>query len=220
MPLLQKWILRAPPEVGARRCTGLPKLLQLGKDMVGLSLAETRIVHDFATRSAGDILDRYFKGDLAKALFGFDGVVGNFASPYTPGTRLRAAPPSVRRGGGRAGRLGPRHRRHGLDHPGDGARRARGGRRHPARHAGRGDHRRQGQGGRRRRGRQGVAREASRRRGQSQAAVRPAGAAGRGRRRGRKPHAPLEVRKRDLPDERRACRSCPSSPCFPRRAII
>ena len=53
---------------------------------LGLSTREIRIVHDYATRSAGDILDRHFKGDLAKALFGFDGVVGNFASPYTPGT--------------------------------------------------------------------------------------------------------------------------------------
>ena len=33
-----------------------------------------------------EILDRHFQGDLAKALFGFDGVVGNFASPQTPGT--------------------------------------------------------------------------------------------------------------------------------------
>ncbi len=54
--------------------------------MAGLSLAETRIVHDFAVRSASEILDRHFKGDLAKALFGFDGVVGNFASPQSPGT--------------------------------------------------------------------------------------------------------------------------------------
>ena len=45
-----------------------------------------RIVHEFATKSAGDILDRFFEGDLAKALFAFDGIVGNFASPYTPGT--------------------------------------------------------------------------------------------------------------------------------------
>jgi phytoene dehydrogenase-like protein len=54
--------------------------------MAGLSLAETRIVHDFAVRSASDILDRHFDGDLTKALFGFDGVVGNFASPQSPGT--------------------------------------------------------------------------------------------------------------------------------------
>ena len=85
VPIIRKWILRAPPEIG-RGAAGLPKLMQLGRDVVGLSLAEKRVLHDYATRSAGDILDRHFKGDLAKALFGFDGVVGNFASPYTPGT--------------------------------------------------------------------------------------------------------------------------------------
>ena len=83
--LLKKWLLRAPPNVGSK-LSALPKLLSLGRDMAGLSLAETRVVHDFAVRSAADVLDRHFQGDLAKALFGFDGVVGNFASPYSPGT--------------------------------------------------------------------------------------------------------------------------------------
>ena len=83
--LLKKWLLRAPPNVG-RNVSAIPKLLSLGRDMAGLSLAETRIVHDFAVRSAAEILDRHFKGDLTKALFGFDGVVGNFASPEAPGT--------------------------------------------------------------------------------------------------------------------------------------
>ena len=83
--LLKKWLLRAPPNVGAK-VSAIPKLLSLGRDMAGLSLAETRIVHDFAVRSASEILERHFKGELAKALFGFDGVVGNFASPQSPGT--------------------------------------------------------------------------------------------------------------------------------------
>ncbi len=83
--LLKKWLLRAPPNVG-RRVSAIPKLLSLGRDMAGLSLAETRTVHDFAVRSAAEILDRHFEGDLTKALFGFDGVVGNFASPQSPGT--------------------------------------------------------------------------------------------------------------------------------------
>jgi len=83
--LLKRWLLRAPPNVGAK-LSAIPKVLSLGKDMAGLSLAETRIVHDFAVRSAADILDRHFQGDLTKALFGFDGVVGNFASPESPGT--------------------------------------------------------------------------------------------------------------------------------------
>lgn len=83
--LLKKWLLRAPPNVGAK-VSMLPKLLSLGKDMAGLSLGETRIVHDFALRSASEVLDRHFEGELTKALFGFDGVVGNFASPQSPGT--------------------------------------------------------------------------------------------------------------------------------------
>jgi phytoene dehydrogenase-like protein len=83
--LLKKWLLRAPPNVG-RRASAIPKLLSLGRDMAGLSLAETRTVFDFAVKSEGDILDRHFRGDLTKALFGFDGVVGNFASPYDSGT--------------------------------------------------------------------------------------------------------------------------------------
>ena len=85
VPLIKKWILRAPPEVGAG-VRGLPKLLGLGKDFAGMSTKEIRAVHDFATRSEADILDRHFESDLTKALFGFDGVVGNFASPHTPGT--------------------------------------------------------------------------------------------------------------------------------------
>jgi phytoene dehydrogenase-like protein len=36
-------------------------------------------------KSAGDILDGWFDTDPIKALLGFDAVVGNFASPYTPG---------------------------------------------------------------------------------------------------------------------------------------
>lgn len=83
--LLKKWLLRAPPNVG-RKVSAIPKLLSLGRDMAGLTLGETRIVHDFAVRGASEILERHFEGDLTKALFGFDGVVGNFASPQSMGT--------------------------------------------------------------------------------------------------------------------------------------
>ncbi|HMI40382.1 MAG TPA: NAD(P)/FAD-dependent oxidoreductase [Sphingomicrobium sp.] len=85
VPLIQKWLLHAPPEAGAG-IAGLPTLLRMGRQLAGLSTDEIRTVHEYATKSAGDILDRHFKGDLTKAMFGFDGVVGNFASPYTPGT--------------------------------------------------------------------------------------------------------------------------------------
>jgi phytoene dehydrogenase-like protein len=83
--LIKKWLLKAPPG-GKGKIRGLPQLASLGKDLIGLSTDEVRTVHEFATKSAGDILDRYFQGEMAKALFAFDGIVGNFASPYTPGT--------------------------------------------------------------------------------------------------------------------------------------
>lgn len=83
--LIRKWLLRAPVEAGAG-LRGLPNLLKLGGDLVGLSVDEIRTIHAFATKSAGDMLDRFFEGELAKALFAFDGIVGNYASPYTPGT--------------------------------------------------------------------------------------------------------------------------------------
>ena len=85
VPLIKKWLLKAPPQAGAG-IAGLPSLFSLGRDMIGLNTDEIRILHDYATKSEGDILDRHFKSDLAKALFGFDGVVGNFASPYSAGT--------------------------------------------------------------------------------------------------------------------------------------
>ncbi len=37
-------------------------------------------------RSAGDLLDGWFESDPIKAAFGFDSIVGNYASPYGPNT--------------------------------------------------------------------------------------------------------------------------------------
>ncbi len=83
--LVKKWLLKSPVEAGGG-LRALPAMFSLGKDLVGLKSREVQTVHDFATRSAADILDRFFAGDMAKALFAFDGIVGNFASPYSPGT--------------------------------------------------------------------------------------------------------------------------------------
>ncbi len=43
-------------------------------------------VVDLFTKSAKEILDRWFESDYIKAVFGFDAVVGNYASPETPGS--------------------------------------------------------------------------------------------------------------------------------------
>jgi phytoene dehydrogenase-like protein len=83
--LLRKWVLRAPPNAGG----GLADLLaalSLGNDARNLDDEARRDLLDFFTKSAGEILDRWFESDIVKALFGFDAVVGNYASPYTPGS--------------------------------------------------------------------------------------------------------------------------------------
>lgn len=51
-----------------------------------LGLDLQRELLDLFTNSAGGYLDGWFESDPIKAVFGWDGVVGNYASPYTPGS--------------------------------------------------------------------------------------------------------------------------------------
>ena len=64
----------------------LMALLKLGGGVGRLGIEEQRHVVDFFTRSATEILERYFSHELVQALFGFDAVVGHYASPHAPGT--------------------------------------------------------------------------------------------------------------------------------------
>jgi len=78
-----------PPNVragGLADAALLLQSLQLAKSFRAMALAERRDLLDLFTKSAGDILDRWFESAPIKAAFGFDAVVGNFASPYTPGS--------------------------------------------------------------------------------------------------------------------------------------
>jgi phytoene dehydrogenase-like protein len=49
-------------------------------------MALRRELLDLFVKSAGDYLDRWFESAPIKAAYGFDGIVGNYASPYTPGS--------------------------------------------------------------------------------------------------------------------------------------
>jgi phytoene dehydrogenase-like protein len=83
--VLRQWLLRAPPNAGG----GLGDLLALaglGRGVGRLPIEEQRQLLDFFTKSAAEILERYFSHNLVQALFGFDSVVGNFGSPWTPGS--------------------------------------------------------------------------------------------------------------------------------------
>ncbi|WP_371514678.1 phytoene desaturase family protein [Brevundimonas denitrificans] len=62
------------------------KAASVGRRMAGLDTTARRDLLDLFTKSAGDWLDGWFESDPVKALFGFDSVVGNYASPYTPGS--------------------------------------------------------------------------------------------------------------------------------------
>ena len=88
--MLRQFVLRAPPNlvegfgVGAIReafnALGTASILRK------LSLEQQRSLLDLFTRSAGEMLDERFESDLVKALFGFDAIVGNYASPYAAGS--------------------------------------------------------------------------------------------------------------------------------------
>jgi phytoene dehydrogenase-like protein len=88
--VLRKLVLRAPPNLveGVSFSAIGETINALGTANVlrALSLEDKRMLLDLMTRSAGEMLDERFESDLVKALFGFDAIVGNYASPYTPGS--------------------------------------------------------------------------------------------------------------------------------------
>lgn len=88
--VLRAWALRAPPDIGvAGGWRGLPALWQMGKlgrELAALDAPLRQELLDLFTLSAAEYLDRWFESEPIKALFGFDGIVGNYASPYTPGS--------------------------------------------------------------------------------------------------------------------------------------
>ena len=88
--VLRQFVLRAPPNLvagfGTRALREAFNALGSASILSGLSLARKRDLLDLFTRSAGEMLDERFESDLVKALFGFDAIVGNYASPYAPGS--------------------------------------------------------------------------------------------------------------------------------------
>jgi phytoene dehydrogenase-like protein len=88
--VLRALALEPPPNVtDGGWLKALPELLRagrLGRRVKALDASLRTDLLDLFAISAAEYLDRFFESEPIKALFGFDGVVGNYASPYTPGS--------------------------------------------------------------------------------------------------------------------------------------
>lgn len=88
--VLRAVALEPPPNVtDGGWLAALPELIRAGKlgRRIGTLDATLRTdLLDLFTIPAAEYLERFFESDPIKAVFGFDGVVGNYASPYTPGS--------------------------------------------------------------------------------------------------------------------------------------
>ena len=88
--VLRDLVLETPPNAieGSWR-VALPELLraaQVGGRLRKLDMSMRRELLSLFANSAGDYLDGWFESNPIKAAYGFDGIVGNYASPYTPGS--------------------------------------------------------------------------------------------------------------------------------------
>ena len=88
--VLRELVLQTPPNVvSGNWFAAIPELLRtarLGSRLGRLDMDSRReLLRLFAT-SAGDYLEDSFESDPIKALYGFDGIVGHYASPYSPGS--------------------------------------------------------------------------------------------------------------------------------------
>jgi phytoene dehydrogenase-like protein len=88
--VLRATVLETPPNVVEGAPFGavaeLIKAGRIGNRIRALGLDLQRDLLDLFSASAGDFLDGWFESTPIKAAFGFDSVVGNYASPYTPGS--------------------------------------------------------------------------------------------------------------------------------------
>ncbi|MFI4869284.1 MAG: phytoene desaturase family protein [Steroidobacterales bacterium] len=88
--VLRELVLQTPPNMVAGSWRqALPELLRaarIGGRIGKLDMPLRRELLQLLAASAGDYLDGWFESDPIKAVYGFDGIVGNYASPYTPGS--------------------------------------------------------------------------------------------------------------------------------------
>jgi phytoene dehydrogenase-like protein len=88
--VLRDLVLETPPNaVAGSWRDALPQLVRaarVGGRLRKLDMSARRELLRLFASSAGDYLDGWFESDPVKAVYGFDGIVGNYASPYFPGS--------------------------------------------------------------------------------------------------------------------------------------
>ena len=85
--VLRELMRRTPPNVSDRFVLAdWLASASLAKQLKSLDMRGRRDLLDLFTKSAGELLDGWFESEPLKAALGWDSVVGNFASPYTPGS--------------------------------------------------------------------------------------------------------------------------------------
>jgi len=83
--VLRYLVLECPPNVGGG-ALDLVRALKAGRLAKKLDMESRRDLLALFAQSAAEMLDGWFEGEGVKAAFGFDAVVGNYASPHHPGT--------------------------------------------------------------------------------------------------------------------------------------
>ena len=85
--VLRELMVRTPPNVSDRFVLAdWLSSVDVARRLKHLDMRARRDLLDLFTKSAGELLDSYFESEPLKAVLGWDSVVGNFASPYTPGS--------------------------------------------------------------------------------------------------------------------------------------
>jgi len=82
---LRGLVLETPPNVGGG-LLDLWRAIKLGGRLNKLKLENQRLLLDLFTLSAAEFLGRWFENPEVIGAFSFDGIVGFYGSPYTPGT--------------------------------------------------------------------------------------------------------------------------------------
>jgi phytoene dehydrogenase-like protein len=83
--LLRDMMLKTPPNAGDGLSMVMAALAH-GRRLGELSMEQKRDVLDLFLKSARGFLDGWFESEAVKAAFAFDAMVGNYASPDTPGS--------------------------------------------------------------------------------------------------------------------------------------